>query len=160
MRTVLPTARRVRQAPSRADPAPRVSTLKATRSIAAAAISRFASMLDGLQREFLFDPEFEQIVRDDLQSGQHRNPNQRTGWFTTAFFHHPEELATEADEAGLIDVAVLGVEGPPALFVNLEDRWRHEPDRSLILDMARAVESEPALLGASPHLLVVGRTPA
>ncbi len=127
--------------------------------VAGAAISRFASLLDGLQREFLFDPEFAEIVRRDLETGHHQNPSRRPGWFTTAFLYRPDELADEACDAGLSEVSVLGVEGPPGLFTNLADRWANGADRKLMLDMANAVESEPALLGASPHLLVLGRVP-
>src|SRR5207249_8519643 len=42
--------------------------------IFAAAISRFASVFDGLWRGFLDDPVFQGIVQDDLTNGQHRNP--------------------------------------------------------------------------------------
>jgi ubiquinone/menaquinone biosynthesis C-methylase UbiE len=39
--------------------------------VAAAAISRFASLFDGLVREFIFDPEFREIVERDVQDGRH-----------------------------------------------------------------------------------------
>jgi SAM-dependent methyltransferase len=58
--------------------------------IFAAAISRFASLLDGLSKGFLFAPEFRRIVERDLRDGQHRNPGDVREWFTTAYFHHPE----------------------------------------------------------------------
>src|SRR5262245_11967109 len=64
-----------------------------------AAISRFASLLDGLGREFFFDPRFRSIVEHDLRDGQHRNPERVLHWFTTAYFHHPSELAVEAGSA-------------------------------------------------------------
>ena len=66
-----------------------------------AAISRFASLIDGLNLGLLADPDFRPIVDEDLRSGQHRNPEQREKWFTTAYFHHPSELAPEMIEAGL-----------------------------------------------------------
>jgi ubiquinone/menaquinone biosynthesis C-methylase UbiE len=43
--------------------------------VAAAAISRFASTMDGLLRGHLDDPAFEAIVERDLRDGQHRNPS-------------------------------------------------------------------------------------
>jgi SAM-dependent methyltransferase len=61
----------------------------------AAAISRFASTFDGLRAGFLADPEFEQIVERDIASGLHTNPRGRSGWFTTAYFHRPDEFAAE-----------------------------------------------------------------
>src|SRR6185295_15870885 len=55
----------------------------------AAAISRFASFLDGVRHGFLADPIFVDLVRQDLATGQHRNPNHTAGYFSTAFFHQP-----------------------------------------------------------------------
>ena len=61
-----------------------------------AAISRFASLIDGVHRGFLFEPSFRSIVARDLAEGQHRNPTHRPHWFTAAYFHHPSELPLEA----------------------------------------------------------------
>jgi ubiquinone/menaquinone biosynthesis C-methylase UbiE len=119
--------------------------------VAAAAISRFASLLDGLMHGFLENPDFLEIVEQDLRDGQHRDLR-RGGFFTTAYFHHPDELAPELQEAGFAVEAVLGIEGPGAL---LEARWHHRMD--VLVRAARAVESEPMLIGASLHLLAVGR---
>jgi ubiquinone/menaquinone biosynthesis C-methylase UbiE len=124
-----------------------------------AAISRFASLLDGLQRGFVFDPDFRRIVERDLREGQHRNPDRRPHWFTTAYFHHPDELPREAEAAGLEVVEVLGVEGAGWLAGPALDRWDDPAVRETILFAARATESEPALRAASPHLLMVTRRP-
>jgi len=125
--------------------------------VVVAAISRFASLFDGLAREFLFDPEFRAIVERDLREGQHRNPRHRPHWFTTAFFHHPEELRAEVAEAGLEVVELVGVEGLAGSLPQLAGRWERERDRELILWSARVVEAEPSLLGLSAHLLAVAR---
>jgi ubiquinone/menaquinone biosynthesis C-methylase UbiE len=124
-----------------------------------AGISRFASLLDGLAREFLFDPRFRSIVERDLREGQHRNPERVPHWFTTAYFHHPSELPDEAGEAGLDCIEVIGVEGVAGWFANALARWDDADSRAAILDAARAVESEPSLIGASAHLLMVARRP-
>lgn len=107
-----------------------------------AAISRFASLLDGLSRQSLFDPAFRAIVENDLWDGQHRNPDGRPHWFTTAYFHHPDELRDEAAAAGLECVAVVGVEGVAGWFGGLFDRWDDPADREVILSAARAVEAD------------------
>ncbi len=125
--------------------------------VAAAAISRFASTYDGLFRGFLEDPEFERMVERDVREGQHRNPAQRPGWFTTAYFHLPRELEEEAAEAGFSVEALVGIEGPGWLLPDL-DAWLEDPGRQQkLLATIRRVESEPSLLGACGHLLVVGR---
>ncbi len=129
-------------------------------TIVAAAVSRFASTMDGLVHGFLADDEFEAIVERDVAEGQHRNPRNHPGWFTTAYFHLPQELWAEITEAGLIPETLVAVEGPawtlPDLGQWLEDGSR----RRKLLDAIRRVEAEPNLLGASAHFLVVARRPA
>ena len=125
--------------------------------VAVAAISRFASLFDGLAREFLFDREFREIVRRDLADGRHVNPQNRPHWFTTAFFHRPEQLAEEIASAGLSLVGLVGVEGLAGWLPHLEQRWTNEADRDVILGAARLVEADPAILGLSAHLLAVAR---
>jgi len=124
-----------------------------------AAISRFASLLDGLSRGFLLDPAFHRIVTDDLRDGHHRNPDHVPHWFTTAYFHRPDELPGEADAAGLELVELVGIEGMAGWLGPLFERWDEPEVREAILYSARVVESEPALLGASAHLLMVVRRP-
>ena len=122
--------------------------------IVAAAISRFASLFDGLTRGFFGAPTFEVIVQRDLEEGQHRNPTDRVEWFTTAYFHHPEELRGEVEDAGLTFEALFGLEGPASLVGYM---WDDPEDREHLLRVARAIEQEPTLIGLSSHLLVVAR---
>ncbi|MGH9001889.1 MAG: class I SAM-dependent methyltransferase, partial [Acidimicrobiia bacterium] len=125
--------------------------------VAVAAISRFASLFDGLARGHLFQPEFRPIVERDLSNGRHLNPANRPGWFTTAFFHHPDELRAEVASAGLSLVELVGVEGLAGWLPQLESRWAVAADREIILSATRAVEGEAALAGLSGHLLAVAR---
>jgi len=125
-----------------------------------AAISRTASLLDGLARSYLQDPRFRDVVVEDLRSGQHRNPDplQRPEWFTTAFFHSGDELAAEFDAADLAVDGVFGVEGPAWLLANLDERLADREQRDAILWAANLAERDPALLHLSSHLLAVGRS--
>jgi SAM-dependent methyltransferase len=123
--------------------------------LAAAAISRFASTLDGLVRGYLDEPGFEAIVEGDVREGQHRNPTGRPEWFTTAFFHLPEELGREVTEAGLRLRALLAVEGPAWMLPDIQTRLADPVRREPVLAAIRRVETEPSLLGASSHLLAI-----
>jgi ubiquinone/menaquinone biosynthesis C-methylase UbiE len=127
--------------------------------VGVAAISKFASLFDGLAQGFLFDPDFRPIVEADLAEGQHRNPDQREHWFTTAFLHDPRDLRAEIEESGLAILDLVGVEGLAGWLRNLADRWETPEGRETILYSARAVESEPSVLGLSGHLLAVARAP-
>jgi len=126
-------------------------------SVVAAAISRYASLLDGLFRGLVDDPAFVSILERDLREGQHRNPTSRIDYFTTAYFHRPDELAAEAAEAGLDVDAVLAVEGPAWLLRDLEARWADAPRRDQLLALLRRLEADPAVVGMSAHLLLVAR---
>ena len=125
--------------------------------VMAQAITRFGSLFDGLSSGYLFEPEFRRMVQADLATGRHENPTGHPGWFTTAYFHRPEELAEEPGAAGLTLRELVTVEGIAGWLRNLETRWDDPADRALILEETRAVESEPSLLGLGAHLLAVAQ---
>ncbi len=125
----------------------------------AAAISRYASLVDGLRGALFEDPAFVAMVERDLAYGQHRNETGDARYFTTAYFHQPAELAEEIAAAGLALIDVLAVEGPAATMPDFARRWADAVARERLMGLLRAVESEPTLLGVSPHLLAVGRRP-
>jgi ubiquinone/menaquinone biosynthesis C-methylase UbiE len=118
----------------------------------AMAVCRFASLLDGLYSDWLDDPVFRPIVDRDLTDGQHRNPDPvgRPQFFTTAYFHTPDGLTSEIEQAGFTSVAVYGVEGPgwPLRQQWADPRWREH-----ILFAARSAETQPSLIGFSHHLI-------
>jgi SAM-dependent methyltransferase len=124
----------------------------------AMAVCRFASLLDGLYEGWLDDPEFRPIVDQDLANGQHRNPDPvgRPEFFTTAYFHTPDGLIEEIDQAGFTGATAYGVEGPGW---PLRREWADPRRREQILHAARAVETEPSLIGFSDHLIAAATKP-
>ena len=124
--------------------------------LVAAAISRYASALDGLSRNLAKDSAFRLIRDRDLVDGQHRNPSGKLDYFTTAYFHRPEDLTREIESAGFRDVVVLGVEGPAWMLSDFDARWADDVLRKDILNLARTLEREPSIIGASAHLLGIG----
>ncbi|HEY7543797.1 MAG TPA: methyltransferase domain-containing protein, partial [Blastocatellia bacterium] len=125
--------------------------------VLAAVISRFASTLDGIARFLLDDAEFQSIVERDLADGQHRNPANHPRYFTTAFFHHPDEIKNEVEESGLAHEKNLPVEGPFWTLGNLAHHWRDEGRRERLLRAIRSIENEQSLIGASAHIIAVAR---
>jgi ubiquinone/menaquinone biosynthesis C-methylase UbiE len=108
--------------------------LKPSGVVAAVGISRFAALVDALWQGWLSDPLFRTIAERDLVDAQHRNPDpvRYPQWFTTAYFHRPEELAAEVQQAGFYAVSLHGVEGPGWL---MQEHW---PDpRSARTDVLR-----------------------
>jgi len=132
--------------------------LRAGGRLFAAAISRFASLVDGLRSgAVLDDPVFARIVEGDLREGRHRNDTDNPRYFTSAYFHRPEDLQSEVVGAGFEDATVFAVEGPAFALSDFEARWARPAEREALLRFLRSVETEPALVGASPHLLACAR---
>jgi SAM-dependent methyltransferase len=123
--------------------------------VLAAYISRFASACDGIQDGALRDPAFAAIVDDDLTDGVHRNPTTRRDWFTTAYFHRPEEIAPEIEAAGLRFDSLIAVEGPGWMTQELDVWLDNDAERKQLLQVLRRLETEPSLIGASAHILAV-----
>jgi ubiquinone/menaquinone biosynthesis C-methylase UbiE len=136
--------------------------LRVTRSggvVAVAAISRFASMRDSLRKGWVDDPEWIKTVERTVQTGQHVNSAVREGRFTTAYFHRPDDLRNELIEVGLEDVQVYAVEGPGSFLHNLDELLDSPQHRDVLMRWIELVEREPALVGASSHIMAVGRVP-
>jgi ubiquinone/menaquinone biosynthesis C-methylase UbiE len=131
--------------------------LKPAGLLFAATISRFASFLDGLARGTLADDYFAELVAQGLVDGQHRNPRQLPGYFSTAFFHHPAEIRAEVNEAGFHLETTLAVEGPVGFMPDFDKFWNDTTLRERLLQALRAVESDPAMLGATGHQITIGR---
>jgi ubiquinone/menaquinone biosynthesis C-methylase UbiE len=125
--------------------------------VAVGAISRIASVLDGVARDLLGDPDFRAMTIREMGNGQHRAVEGR--WFTTAYFHRVDELRTECVDAGLEVVELLAVEGPAAILPDLGDRMADDRLASLVLDSARIVEHDADMLGATSHFLAIARRP-
>ncbi len=123
--------------------------------LVAAGISRFAAVLDNLGRRMDDDQWYQRwtAIRHTMAAGTHVNPERQAGLFTTAFFHHPDELASEVAEAGFAGVSVVAVEGPGLLLGDLEARAAAPRRWSHLLEVLRLLESEPSMLGSTGHLL-------
>lgn len=131
--------------------------LRSGGTLVCAAISQFASFIDGLHSEHLHNPIFRDIVTGDLTDSCHNNPTNHPMYFTTAYFQHPSELEQEMTEGGFQSVRILSVEGVLWAASDLA-RLQKDSDAWLsALDFMRSIEEERSLLGASPHLLGVAR---
>jgi ubiquinone/menaquinone biosynthesis C-methylase UbiE len=122
-----------------------------------AGISRYASLLDGLSRGLLKDPAFVRIVEQDLRSGLHQNPTNRPDYFTDAYFHKPEELASEVGAAGWDVVQTVAIEGPFWCSPEFLDLWNDTFVRAFVMDTLDRIDTEAAILGMTAHFLVVAR---
>ena len=125
----------------------------------AAAISRWASALDALAHDYYADAVMRDIVERGVREGQHRNPSPEVNYFTTAYFHRPDDLRAELKQAGFAVHNIYGLEGPAGLLADFDQRWADPRRRADLIRVAEAIEAEPALLGLSAHLLAIARKP-
>jgi SAM-dependent methyltransferase len=121
----------------------------------AVAISRFASALDGMARGFMRDPDFVRIVEQDLKTGQHRNETGKFDYFTTAFFHHPDQLKAELVAGGFPDPKLCAIEGP--VWTMPESATAEQ--QAALMATVRSLESEATLIGASAHIMSIAIKP-
>lgn len=124
--------------------------------VAAVSISRYASTMDGMFRGLLDDPDFWPIMQRGLTEGQHRNPTNHPGYFTTAYFHQPSELQSEVEEAGFKLHGLLAIEGPAWISDYIRKNWPDATKREQFLTILRQIEQEPSLMGVSAHLMAIG----
>lgn len=121
------------------------------------AITRYAGLIYGLRRGYVFDPAYHRMIRIEVQTGQRVDPPDWLFTFPNAFFHHPDELGAEIREAGLVHEATLGILGPAWMVPDLDASWQDPAQREVLLDIARLTENEPVL---GPRLMAVARRAA
>jgi SAM-dependent methyltransferase len=124
----------------------------------AAAISRWAIRIDGMLRErlYLAYPAVAGLIDEIERTGM--LPPLGEGAFTS-FLHRPGELREELAEAGLEVTDLVSVEGPAFILGDLDARMADPADRSAALDVARAIERVPELVGFGPHLIATAIRP-
>jgi hypothetical protein len=131
--------------------------LKRRGVLLAVGISRFASTIDGISRGLVRDPRFVKIMRQDLETSRHVNDTGEPEYFTTAYFHLPSDLRRELEKAGFDVTALIGIEGPVWMIPDLGSYRDNPEDLKLLLETLRTIEEEPSLIGASAHIMAVGR---
>ena len=119
----------------------------------AVAITRYASTIVGLLDGRVWNPDFMNMLRHEIATGEERRGNAPAG-FKEAFFHRPSELEAEVVDAGLIVDRLVGVIGPVWMAKDFDDSWGDATRRETLLELARMLEDEPVL---GPRTLAVAR---
>jgi SAM-dependent methyltransferase len=116
--------------------------------VIAAAISRFASILDQVRRGRVWDSG---AALQKLSDGLHREDG-----VSFAYLHRPDELRAEVEQARFDFVEMLAVEGPFWLLTDLDDRYQDAEKWRALIEAVALIESEATVIGASSHLLATG----
>ena len=128
----------------------------------AAGISKFSSMTWGLsvygeKNDFIDDPVFFNMIKGEMTTGEHIRPKEYPKFIAEAYFTTSEEMKSEIAEAGFAVVKAIAVEGCIWFTPHLAEKWEDEASRERLLDIVRITESEPEMMGMSPHFLVVAK---
>jgi ubiquinone/menaquinone biosynthesis C-methylase UbiE len=129
--------------------------LKRKGKLFAAGINRYASLYDGLSRGLVDDPYFVEIMKEDLKSGQHRNPKNHPYYFTTTIFQLPSEMEDEIRQCRFSLMNTLPVEGPIWVIKDFEMRWENKETRTQMFDFLSLLEQDAASLLMTHHYIVV-----
>ena len=96
------------------------------------------------------------MVNRDMETGCHDNPENRSEYFTTAYFHRPDEIREELGEAGFGEVNLVAVEGFATPLPQVE--LLADPILGArLLKCLDSTESVPELLGVSSHILAIAK---
>jgi ubiquinone/menaquinone biosynthesis C-methylase UbiE len=118
------------------------------------AITRYAGLIYGLTQGHVFDPQYHRMIRNEVRTGRREDPPDWAFTFPSAYFHHPDELTGELEDAGLVHEVTLGIIGPAWQVPDLAASWEDPARREVLMDLARLTEHEPVL---GPRLMAVGR---
>ncbi|MCL2508284.1 MAG: methyltransferase domain-containing protein [Oscillospiraceae bacterium] len=115
-------------------------------------ISRYANLFEGFQWNLIHDERFIEILDENLSTGKHSPAD--TSYFTTAYFHTPDEIYNELEEAGFAEISIIPVEGF-ANILNVKEYFESEHKKELLLKYIRQTENIPELFGVSGHFMAI-----
>jgi SAM-dependent methyltransferase len=116
----------------------------------AAAISRYLGILEVGGRD---DVDMEKIrAEGDVVNSGHHAP---LLGFTSSYWHRPEELLSEVSDAGFQGPLVLGIEGPEWMTLDAYGIDRFEAHVASAMAVAEILESDPAVMATSAHLMCI-----
>jgi ubiquinone/menaquinone biosynthesis C-methylase UbiE len=121
------------------------------------AINYSASSIAALLNGFIHTPEIMEMCKQELTTGIHNPPENMPGVLPAAFFHRPQQLRDELEEAGFSFLNIFAVEGMIWLDKNYFESRADERKKDSLMNLLRLTENDLALLTLSPHMMIAGR---
>lgn len=126
----------------------------------ATGISKFSSATWALSvyrtaNNFIDDEVYMNMLRGELIKGEHHRPEKYPNFIAEAYFHTPGAFAAELSESGFNVSEMLAIEGIIWPTPDLNAKWEDPTSRERLLELLRITESEPSVLGYSPHFMAV-----
>ncbi|CEO28852.1 class I SAM-dependent methyltransferase [Paraclostridium sordellii] len=125
-------------------------------------ISKFSSTTGALStygngNEFLDDPIYFNMIQNELISGVHIRPKEYSNFITQAYFHTPRELQEELEVVGFETIQKHAIEGVIWFTPFLNEYWKDEEKRNILLKILNQTDTEESLMGMSPHFMIVSK---
>ena len=131
--------------------------LKPNGTLLTAVISRYASLIDGFQKDLVYDDKFFSLMVNDLATGVHVNQTDNLQYFTTAYFHTPTEIMWEILESDLRFEKLIPVESFGWVVKNFSEKEKQPDYMTKLLSTIRMVEGREDLIAISPHIIAVAK---
>ena len=122
-----------------------------------AVISKYASLIDGFQRNLIADDRFEEILINDLKTGIHLNETGNPEYFTTAFFHTPLQIRNEIIKSDLKFEKLVAIESVGWIIADLNEKLKDERYMKRVKKIIKMVESDEDIISMSPHIMAIAR---
>lgn len=128
----------------------------------AAGISRFSTAVWALSKygnenNFIDDDIYMNMIRRELETGEHDRPEEYPYFIADAYFHTPDEMKNEFSDNGFEVINYHAVEGSVWIVPKLDEKWKDNDSRKRLLELIHATEHEETMMGMSPHFLMIGR---
>ena len=126
----------------------------------AAGISKYSSATWALSVygngvDFIDDEVYMEMLRREMDTGEHIRPETYPRIIADAYFHTPDELASEVKDGGFEVKARHAVEGCLWITPELNAKWEDPFRRERLLEIIHASECDDSMMGISPHFIVV-----
>jgi len=121
------------------------------------AINHTASTIAALLNGFIHAPGIFEMCMGELKSGIHTPPKNMQGVLPSAYFHRPEQLKAEFEEAGLTYLDTYAVEGVIWMDKNYFETRSDSKKKKKIMELVKVTDNDPGLLSLSPHMMIAGR---
>lgn len=130
--------------------------------VAATAITKYCNSIWSidtyeLMGDYLVQDKFHEMIGLELGKGIHYQLPEYPEFFIESFFHTPELLLKEAEEAGFRDVYLNAIESCIWLLPDMDRNWEDPRVRSGVLKIVHQIEKDMGVMGISPHYMAIGR---
>lgn len=121
------------------------------------AINHSASTIAALLNGFIHAPEIFEMCKQELTTGIHTPPKNMPGVLPLAYFHRPDELKNELEEAGLTYLDTYAVEGMIWMDKSYFESRSDAGKKTRMMELMQIIEKDKTLLSLSPHMMIAGR---